>query len=169
MKGYEGLPHCSQQRRGALLYALFLFVSIFFTIEHFIVLCAQWFKHLNEWSEVMNMEQEINTLAEEIKGTQKILTALGDEMRQHLILVMMQSSESPGFLPEGEGIIDQLTSLGYKTADIDWLFHFFQHRNYAAIIVLQTSKHLLSSSHFHPHQAHFLFPSLPVRLLMISS
>ena len=44
----------------------------------------------------MNMEQEISTLAEEIKGTQKILTALGDEMRQHLILVMMQSGECNG-------------------------------------------------------------------------
>ena len=41
----------------------------------------------------MNVEQEISTLAEEIKGSQKILTALGDEMRQHLILVMMQSGE----------------------------------------------------------------------------
>ena len=44
----------------------------------------------------MNMELEISTLAEEIKGTQKILTALGDEMRQHLILVMMQSGECSG-------------------------------------------------------------------------
>ena len=44
----------------------------------------------------MNVEQEISTLAEEIKGSQKILTALGDEMRQHLILVMMQSGECSG-------------------------------------------------------------------------
>ena len=27
---------------------------------------------------------------------------------------------SPGSLPEGEGIIDQLASLGYKTADIEY-------------------------------------------------
>ena len=44
----------------------------------------------------MNVEQEISTLAEEIKGSQKILTALGDEMRQHLILVMMQNGECSG-------------------------------------------------------------------------
>ena len=44
----------------------------------------------------MIVEQEIRTLAEEIKGTQKILTALGDEMRQHLILVMMQSGDCSG-------------------------------------------------------------------------
>ncbi|MDY4060840.1 MAG: metalloregulator ArsR/SmtB family transcription factor [Anaerovoracaceae bacterium] len=44
----------------------------------------------------MNVEQEISTLAEEIKGSQKILTALGDEMRQHLILVMIQSGECNG-------------------------------------------------------------------------
>lgn len=44
----------------------------------------------------MNMELEISTLTEEIKGSQKILTALGDEMRQHLILVMMQSGDCNG-------------------------------------------------------------------------
>ena len=27
---------------------------------------------------------------------------------------------SPGFLPEGEGIVDQLASLGYRTSDIDY-------------------------------------------------
>ena len=42
------------------------------------------------------MQEEINSLAEEIKSTQKILTALGDEMRQHLVLVMMQSGECSG-------------------------------------------------------------------------
>lgn len=42
------------------------------------------------------MHEEINSLAEEIKGAQKILTALGDEMRQHLILVMMQSGDCSG-------------------------------------------------------------------------
>ena len=39
---------------------------------------------------------ELLILSEEIKGTQKILTALGDEMRQHLILVMMQSGNCSG-------------------------------------------------------------------------
>ena len=42
------------------------------------------------------MEEEIRKLAEEIRNTQKILTALGDEMRQHLILVMMQSGDCTG-------------------------------------------------------------------------
>ena len=44
----------------------------------------------------MNVEQEISTLAEEIEGSRKILTALGYEMRQHLILVMMQSGDCSG-------------------------------------------------------------------------
>ena len=42
------------------------------------------------------LEEEIRKLAEEIRSTQKILTALGDEMRQHLILVMMQSGDCSG-------------------------------------------------------------------------
>ena len=42
------------------------------------------------------MEEDIRKLAEEIRNTQKILTALGDEMRQHLILVMMQSGDCTG-------------------------------------------------------------------------
>lgn len=44
----------------------------------------------------MDIADEITSLANEIKGTRKILTALGDEMRQHLILVMMQSGECTG-------------------------------------------------------------------------
>lgn len=44
----------------------------------------------------MDVKEEITALADEIKGTQKILTALGDEMRQHLILVMMQSGDCSG-------------------------------------------------------------------------
>jgi Predicted transcriptional regulators len=44
----------------------------------------------------MELKQEIPALANEIKGTQKILMALGDEMRQHLILVMMQSGNCSG-------------------------------------------------------------------------
>ncbi len=44
----------------------------------------------------MNDKQDILDLAQEIKGTQKILTALGDEVRQRLILVMMQSGKCSG-------------------------------------------------------------------------
>ena len=44
----------------------------------------------------METRDDILSLAEEIKGTRKILTALGDEMRQHLILVMMQSGDCSG-------------------------------------------------------------------------
>lgn len=40
----------------------------------------------------MNPEEEVQKLSEEIKASQKILIALGDEMRQHLILVMMTQS-----------------------------------------------------------------------------
>ena len=44
----------------------------------------------------MVIHQEIQTLSDEIKSTRKIMTALGDEMRQHLILVMLQSGECSG-------------------------------------------------------------------------
>lgn len=44
----------------------------------------------------MKPEKEIKKLSEEIKSTQKIMTALGDEMRQHLILVMLQSGDCNG-------------------------------------------------------------------------
>ena len=44
----------------------------------------------------MKGNEELIVLSEEIKGTQKILTALGDEMRQHLILVMTQSGNCSG-------------------------------------------------------------------------
>ena len=44
----------------------------------------------------MDIKKDVSVLAEEIKGTQRILTALGDEMRQHLILVMMQSGDCSG-------------------------------------------------------------------------
>ena len=44
----------------------------------------------------MEVHQEIQTLSDEIRSTRKILTALGDEMRQHLILVMMQSRDCSG-------------------------------------------------------------------------
>ena len=40
--------------------------------------------------------QDIKKLAEEFKSCQKILLALGDENRQHLILEMMQMGECGG-------------------------------------------------------------------------
>ena len=39
---------------------------------------------------------EIDVLRDEIIHSRKILTALGDEVRQHLILVMMESGECTG-------------------------------------------------------------------------
>ena len=44
----------------------------------------------------MISEKEIKVLSDEIEGTQKILAALGDEVRQHLILVMMKSGKCTG-------------------------------------------------------------------------
>lgn len=44
----------------------------------------------------MVIENEIKVLSSEIKSTQKILIALGDNVRQHLILVMMESGECTG-------------------------------------------------------------------------
>ena len=44
----------------------------------------------------MDLNREIQTLSDEIRGTRKILTALGDEMRQHIILVMMNSGYCGG-------------------------------------------------------------------------
>lgn len=44
----------------------------------------------------MKPEKEIKKLSEEIRNTQKIMTALGDEMRQHLILVMLKSGDCNG-------------------------------------------------------------------------
>ncbi|MBS6373857.1 MAG: winged helix-turn-helix transcriptional regulator [Erysipelotrichaceae bacterium] len=39
----------------------------------------------------MNLDQDVECLSTEIKACQKILTAIGDETRQHIILVMMQT------------------------------------------------------------------------------
>ena len=44
----------------------------------------------------MVTQDKVKQLAKEIKNSQKILTALGDEVRQHLILVMMQSGKCKG-------------------------------------------------------------------------
>ena len=37
----------------------------------------------------MNLEAELEQLSLEIKNSQKLLLALGDEIRQHIILMMM--------------------------------------------------------------------------------
>ena len=47
-------------------------------------------------SDDVKIAREISRLAEEFKASQKVMTALGDEMRQHLILIMMQSGECTG-------------------------------------------------------------------------
>lgn len=39
----------------------------------------------------MPTSEEIKNLAKEFESCQKVLTALGDEKRQHLILEMMQA------------------------------------------------------------------------------
>lgn len=40
----------------------------------------------------MNLEAELEQLSLEIKNSQKLLLALGDEIRQHIILMMMMES-----------------------------------------------------------------------------
>lgn len=40
--------------------------------------------------------EEIKRLSEELQSSRKLLTALGDEVRQHLILVMIQSGDCTG-------------------------------------------------------------------------
>ena len=47
-------------------------------------------------SDDVKIAREISRLAEEFKASQKVMTALGDEMRQHLILIMMQSGDCSG-------------------------------------------------------------------------
>lgn len=42
------------------------------------------------------VQKEIAALAEEFRASQKVLIALGDENRQHLILEMMQMGECSG-------------------------------------------------------------------------
>lgn len=39
----------------------------------------------------MNTEEDIKRLAKEFKACQKVLTAIGDETRQHILLVMLES------------------------------------------------------------------------------
>lgn len=42
------------------------------------------------------LEKDVSQLAEEFRKAQKILTALGDENRQHLIIEMMQMGDCSG-------------------------------------------------------------------------
>ena len=44
----------------------------------------------------MNLEAELEQLSLEIKNSQKLLLALGDEIRQHIILMMMESGDCLG-------------------------------------------------------------------------
>lgn len=44
----------------------------------------------------MALEPDIEKLAEEIKSCKNIVTALGDESRQHLIIAMMQACNCNG-------------------------------------------------------------------------
>ena len=44
----------------------------------------------------MEADSKIKQLSDEFKVCQKVLTALGDEVRQHLILVMMLSGKCKG-------------------------------------------------------------------------
>ena len=45
---------------------------------------------------VINLEKEIEKLSKEIQDSQKVLIALGDETRQHLILSMIKSGDCTG-------------------------------------------------------------------------
>jgi DNA-binding transcriptional ArsR family regulator len=44
----------------------------------------------------MASREEITRLADELQSSRALLSALGDEVRQHLILVMMQSGDCSG-------------------------------------------------------------------------
>ena len=57
--------------------------------------CLQ-FKRLNEREMCMEPNEKIFTLAENFSASAKILTAIGDETRQHLILEMMKMGNCMG-------------------------------------------------------------------------
>lgn len=44
----------------------------------------------------MDAKKEIDRLAEDFQSFQKVLTAIGDETRQHLLLIMMRSGRCEG-------------------------------------------------------------------------
>lgn len=60
----------------------------------------------------MNIDLDIKQLSEEIKSCKNILTALGDESRQHLIIAMIQAGKCNG-LRVGE--ITERTNLSRPT------------------------------------------------------
>lgn len=45
---------------------------------------------------MLNKKDDVKRLEEEFKNCQKVLTALGDETRQHLLLIMMMEGECNG-------------------------------------------------------------------------
>lgn len=51
---------------------------------------------MNKEGGMMNLENQIKQLGEEIKQCQKILTAIGDESRQHIILEMLKIEKCTG-------------------------------------------------------------------------
>lgn len=53
-------------------------------------------QHIKEDEPVSEHREEINRLAEEFESCQRILLALGDENRQHLILEMMRMEHCGG-------------------------------------------------------------------------
>lgn len=55
---------------------------------------VQWFNPINQRSVIMtDHEKELAELAAEFESCRKILLALGDENRQHLILEMMKMGQ----------------------------------------------------------------------------
>ena len=54
------------------------------------VIYSKWIKDLNEKDDDMDIEKDVKKLAKGFESCAKILTAIGDETRQHLILEMMQ-------------------------------------------------------------------------------
>ena len=63
--------------------------------QYSMLYCLQ-FKRLNEKKMCMEPNEKIFTLAENFSASAKILTAIGDETRQHLILEMMKMGNCMG-------------------------------------------------------------------------
>lgn len=63
--------------------------------QYSMLYCLQ-FKRLNEREMCMEPNEKIFTLAENFSASAKILTAIGDETRQHLILEMMKMGNCMG-------------------------------------------------------------------------
>lgn len=56
----------------------------------------EWFNSLNERKRDMDMQQETALLAENFAACRKLLSAMGDETRQHIILEMMKMGRCTG-------------------------------------------------------------------------